>query len=300
MIRFFNDTIAERPLIEETIRRFGYAPEHNYWWYQFSAEPTDKNVFATDEFGSGLMTMVGKRMATVFSSPIAPPARRADILIEYLDVVFQMSDIEKVEFELETPLRRQFLGLLPEKYHPRKIQYSLTWPIMNMKKFDVELPGGHYKSLRKEKHKFYRDHTVEVLNAKQFSSRGALCTIIEEWKKNRPVHDQAYCEEYLNIIKGGFEGTATARVFMVDGKPAGINSGWPIPNTQRFYGAIGMHNYMVPSLGKMLYLEDLEYLKNAGYGEVDMGGSWQGGLEFKKEFLPESYYKTHVFCVAKK
>lgn len=299
-MKFFDDTLAVRPLIEETIKRFGYAPEHNFDWYQFSAEKTDKNIFAADDHGGGLLTMVGKKMATVFSSPIAPPERRSKILIEYLESIFQNPSVEKVELELETPLRQEFLKYLPEHFTARRIQYSLTWPIMDMKKFDPVLPGGHYKSLRKEMHRFYRDHVVTVVDAKTFGDRQAVKDIIVHWKKNRPVHDQAYCEEYFNIIEGNFKGTATARLFVVDGKPAGINAGWPIPNTERFYGAIGMHDYAVPNLGKMLYLEDLEYLKKNGYGEVDMGGSWQGGLEFKKEFLPESYYKTHVFCVAKK
>ena len=217
-----------------------------------------------------------------------------------MENIFQDPKIKKVELELETPLRKEFLKILPEHFAPRKIQYSLTWPIMNMKTFDPTLPGGHYKSLRKEKHKFYREHEVMVADAKTFEDKEALLGIIKNWKKNRPVHDKAYCEEYLNIIEGNFAGTDTARVFIVDGKPVGINAGWMIPNTRRFYGAIGMHDYSAPNLGKMLYLEDLEYLKQNGYDEVDMGGSWQGGLEFKKEFLPESYYKTHVFCVAKK
>jgi hypothetical protein len=299
-MQFFDDVVAARPLIEETIERFGYAPEHNFDWYQFSAEKSDKNVFVADNHGGGLLTMVGKKQSLVFSSPIAPLERRAKILVEYLEEIFQMPNIQKVEFELETPLRKEFLHILPEHFTPRKIQYSLIWPIMNMRTFDPALPGGHYKALRKEKHKFYRNYAVTVADAKTFEDKKALLAIITDWKKNRPVHDRAYCEEYFNIIEGNFAGTTTARVFMIDGKPAGINAGWMMPNAARFYGALGLHNYSAPNLGRMLYLEDLEYLKQNGYSEVDMGGSWQGGLEFKKEFLPESYYKTHVFCVAKK
>lgn len=124
--------------------------------------------------------------------------------------------------------------------------------------------------------------------------------MVFDWKKARTAGDKAYYEEYINIIDGNFKGTDTARIFVVDGKPAGMNAGWMIPNSERFYGAIGLHDYSWPELGDMLYLEDLEYLKSHGYGEVDMAGSWHGLLDFKKKFLPESYYKTHVFCVAKK
>lgn len=299
-MRFFDDTIAERARIQKTIDLFGYAPEHNIDWYEFSREKTDKNVFAEDEYGGGLLTMVGPKQSLVFSSPIAPEERRLDLILEYLDASFQKPGIEKVELELETPLRKELLNSLPETMAARRLQYSLTWPIMNMAKFDPTLPGGHYKSLRKEKNKFYRERAVEVADAKTFGDKEAIKDIISRWRKNRPVHDQAYCEEYFNIIEGNFAGTATARVFIVDGQPVGINAGWMIPNRERFYGALGIHDYSSPSLGKVLYLEDLEYLKSHGYSVVDMGGSWQGGLAFKKEFLPESYYKTHVFCVAKK
>lgn len=300
MMRFFEDTIAERSLIEETIEQFGYAPEHNFDWYQFSKIDTEKNIFATDEYGGGLFTMLGKKDATVFSSPIAPLERRAPILVEYLENIFQLPNIKKVELELETPLRKEFLKMLPTYCEAKQIQYTLTWPIMNMKTFDSTLPGGHYKSLRKERNGFYREHVVTVEDAKTFQDKNALRQMVETWKEKRTAGDKAWCEEYFNIIEGKFEGTETARIFVVDGKPVGMNAGWMIPNSQRFYGAIGLHDYSWPELGDMLYLEDLEYLKSHGYGEVDMAGSWHGLLDFKKKFLPESYYKTHVFCVAKK
>lgn len=300
MMQFFEDTVAARPLIEETIRRFGYAPEHHFDWYQFSAEKTDKNIFVADDCGGGLLTMVGKKLALVFSSPIAPPDRRAKILLEYLETIFETPSIEKVELELETPLRKEFLKILPERFVPRKIHYSLTWPIMNLKTFDPILPGGHYKSLRKERNRFYREHVVAVEDAKKFQDKDVLREMIMIWKQRRTAGDRAYYEEYLNIIDGNFAGTDAARVFVVDGKPVGMNAGWMIPNSDRFYGAIGLHDYSWPELGDMLYLEDLEYLKSHGYGEADMAGSWHGLLDFKKKFLPESYYKTHVFCVAKK
>jgi hypothetical protein len=221
-------------------------------------------------------------------------------LVEYLEEMFKSPEIQKVEFELETPLRREFLKILPAAFRARSINFTLTWPIMNMKTFDLALPGGHYKYLRKEKNRFYREHIVTVRDAKTIEDKVILRRIIDEWRKKRTAPDRAWYGEYYNIIEGNFAGTATARVFFVDDKAVGINAGWMIPNSDRFYGAIGLHNYSVPNLGSMLYLEDLEYLKTHGYGEVDMGGSWHGLLEFKKEFLPESYYKTHVFSVVRK
>jgi hypothetical protein len=300
MFTFFDDMASAQPLMEETMRKFGYAPEHNAWWYRFSEDKGEKNIFAVDSHGGALMTMVGRSQATIFSSPIAPPARRVPILIEYLEEMLRLPNIKKVELELETPLRRELLRALPSSLRARSINFTLTWPIMNMAAFDLSLPGGHYKSLRKEQHKFYREHVVTVLDGKTFEDKPSLLAIIDAWKERRTVGDTAFSHEYMNLIANNFEGTATARIFIVDGVPVGINAGWMIPNSDRFYGAVGIHNYAVPHIGAMLYLEDLAWLKTHGYTIVDMGGSWKGGLEFKKEFLPESYYKTHTFSIGRR
>ncbi len=124
-------------------------------------------------------------------------------------------------------------------------------------------------------------------------------TIIEEWRKKRGAHDRAYFFPYHNFIDGNFKGAAEARVFVVDGKAVGINAGWMIPNTRRFYGAVGIHNYSLPDLGDMLYLEDLMWLKKHNYKEADMGGGESALTNFKIKFQPKSFYKTHSFSVVK-
>ena len=90
-----------------------------------------------------------------------------------------------------------------------------------------------------------------------------------------------------------------ARIFIVDGTPRGINAGWMIPNTDRFYGAVGIHDFSLDSLGAMLYLEDMIFLKGRGYSEADMGGSEKSLLAFKNKFCPQSFYKTAIFSVVK-
>ncbi len=299
-LKFYEDVITARPLIEKAIQKFGYAPEHNFDWYRFCTEDDEKNIFIMDDYGCGLFTMVNKHGEyRVFSSPVADSARRISILVEYLEQIFQTLDVKKVWLELEASLRKEFLKVLPSHLKSNSINYTLTWPIMDMKTFDLALPGGHYKYLRKEKHKFYRDHVVTVTDAKNFEDKNSLYAIIDSWKKKRKTRDRAWCTEYNNMINGNFDGMATARVFIVDGKAAGINAGWMIPNSDRFYGAIGIHDYSVPDLGAMLYLEDLEWLKNHGYWEVDMGGGEKALTAFKNFFLPKSFYKTNVFSVVK-
>src|SRR3984957_20210889 len=201
MMQFFEDIPARRALIEETIEKFGYAPEHHFDWYQCSADPNEKNIFALSYHGDASMTRVEKNSATVFSSPIAPPERRGALLVEYLEEMFQLSDINKIEGELETPLRREFLKILPARFKARAINFTLTWPIMNMKTFDPTLPGGHYKYLRKEKNRFYREHIVTVQEAKTFEDKGNLRQIVDNWRKKRTAPDRAWYDEYYNIIE---------------------------------------------------------------------------------------------------
>jgi hypothetical protein len=105
---------------------------------------------------------------------------------------------------------------------------------------------------------------------------------------------------YKQIIDGKFEGTDEARIFMVDGKPVGFNAGWMMPNRDRFYGAVGIHDYSIDDLGTMLYLEDLVWLKERGYNEVDMGGSEKSAIPFKNKFGPREWYKSSIFSVRRR
>ena len=62
---------------------------------------------------------------------------------------------------------------------------------------------------------------------------------------------------------------------------------------------IGIHDYSLTDLGLMLWLEDLEWIKNASYKELDMQGSEGGGLKFKMQFNPTIERKTDTFCIKK-
>ena len=303
-MEFFENITAEQPRIEKAIKKYGYAPEHNFYWYQFQAEEGSKNVFVDSGGNTGLLTIEEseKKRVFVFSSPIAPPLQRVSILIKYLEQIFRSSKtekviIEKVIFELETSLRREFLKALPDKVKALAINYTLTWPIYDLKMFDPVLPGKHWKTLRKAKNKFYQKHKVDVVDAKAYNNKEALHSIIDGWRKKRGGRDRAHFSPFHNLIDGNFLGATEARVFIVDGKAVGINAGWLIPNSKRYYGALGIHDYSSPDLGDMLYLEDLIWLKAHGYREADMGGGEGALADFKKKFQPISFYKTHIFSV---
>jgi len=302
-LRFFEDTVADQSQVEALIKKFGWTAEHNYYWYQYYQhyyEPAQKNIFVEGDHGA-LFTAydtVDKNYFVVFD-PAAAQEQRAPLLVEYIDWIFSNTSAEKVWFQLELPTRKELIRALPEKYRCCRIYYTLTWPIYDLQKFDPTLPGGHFKALRKEMHKFYREHQVTLQDARTFEDRASLHAIVDNWKKTRTHHDMAMTGVYHDLIDAGFKGMDEARVFIVDGQPAGFNAGWKIPNSDRFYGGVGIHNYSVDNLGTMLYLEDLVWLKERGYPEADMGGTEKSALPFKKKFGPVAFYKSSIFSVVK-
>jgi len=302
-MRLLDDTVAARTHIEATIKKYGWAAEHNYFWYQYcedSYDPPQNNVFFENDFGA-LFTIYNKEKDFYFTyEPLASSENRAALLIEYIGWIFSHTSSKKIEFQLEMSIRRKLLQMLPSNCHAPRINYTLTWPIFDLRKFDPELPGGFFKTIRKESHKFYREHQVEVKNAKTFEDQTALHDVVDNWRKNRTHHDRAMAGMYHRMVEGRFEGMDEARVFIVDGHPRGFNAGWMIPNSDRFYGGVGIHDYTLNDLGTMLFLEDLMWLKNRGYGEVDMGGSEKKTLLFKSKFGAQSFYKSAVFSIVKR
>ncbi len=298
-MNFLENVLEEKNKIEEIIKRYGYAPEHNFWWYCFNGDKDSKNVFV-ESGGAGLFTIEerDKKQVYVFSSPIAPAERRCSILFKYLEEIFK-TGIEKVIFELESPLYKEFTKNLPQQFRARTINYTLTWPIYNLEEFDASLAGGSWKTLRKAKNKFYQNNVVTIEDAKTFKYKQALLDIIKQWKKNRGAKDRSHFSPYMNLINANFQGTCEARVMLANGKVVGLNAGWMIENSNTYYGAIGIHNYSLPDLGDVLYLEDLLWLKQKGYKQADMGGGEKALTEFKNKFHPVAHYKTHIFSVVK-
>lgn len=288
-------------LLDRAIERYGYAPEHNTEWFGFYTDLDQMPVFVSWPDGTGLMTHKGENSWYTFSEPLAPAGSRGEKLAEFTCFALTQLNIKKVVIEARTETKEETLKYLSPDFEILP-DYTLVWPMMNLSKFDPELPGGHFKTLRNAKNIFFRDHKVEVVDAADVTPT-ELHEIVKHWrlvlesKHVQDIHDNSY----HNIIDGNFRGTKTARAMVVDSKIVGFNAGWEIPNMNIFYAAIGIHNYSIRDLGLLLFLEDLEWLKRAGYLTVDLGGVENGGpLRFKNQFFPNSYYNSFVFSVFKK
>ena len=300
-MKFISDIEKNKSLICSSIKKYGYAPEHNFEWYKIQKQGGAKSIFVLSKDKTGLLTIEDglKKTATVFSLPLAPASKRVKIIIEYISKVLAGHNIQKVIFELEESLYKNLLFALPKEFKANRINYTLVWPVYNLTKFDVSLAGGQWKTLRKVKNRFYKNHQVKFTDAKKYLDKNSLIGIIERWHKNRSGNDRTNRQKYIKYIEDNFEGATEARVLIVDGRAVGINAGWKIPNSDRFYGAIGIGDYSLADLGDMLYFEDLVYLKKQGYAKADMGGGEAALTDFKNKFKPESYYKTHIFSIVK-
>jgi len=301
--------------IEKALKKFGYAPEHLLNWFRIYSNEKEKRYFAFWPDGTALFLNKDGKEWVIFSEPIAPADLGGKRVAEFAKFALKDPKIKKVWVEAETKTQERILKNLPENLRANNPSYSLVWPIMNLEKFDPSLPGKHFKSLRNAKNKFYKEHKVAIVDAKKMDKE-LLHDVVRRWAENRKHRDRAYTQEYHSIIDSGFNSAQTARAMIVDGKVVGFNAGWPMPNLKRwsenmgvkynpkdkrFYAALGILDYSAQDLGLALYLEDFDWMKNAGYKTADMAGVEEGGpLNFKKQFLPESYYKTSVFSIVRK
>ncbi len=286
----------------EAIRKYGYAPEHNVDWFLCYGNANQTSVFVSWPDDTGIMAKKEPQVWHLFSEPLAPACERGKCVADLAEHMLQDERIEKIVIEARTETREEILNALPPHLKSRSIEYTLTWPIMDMDMFDPKLPGRHFKSMRKEYHTFYRDHAIEVVDAATLD-KNVLHGMVNRWeaalreKKTPDIRP----DQYHRLVDANFRGTKTARAMVVDGAPVGFNAGWEVPNSKTFYTAVGIHDYSLPELGIILYLEDLLWLKQHGYKMVDTGGVDAGGpLEFKNKFLPVSWYETHVFSIVRK
>ncbi len=298
-----------RRIVENAIRWFGFAPEHNLSWFLAYADHTQEPVVVEWPDHSVELAYKSDNDWYTFSEPLAQLESRGQRVVELVSYILKIyPNVEKVVTEARENTKQQITENLPkdlrivDHVEDDKNNYVLTWPVMDMKKFDFALPGGHFKYLRNAKNKFYREHAVEMKSVKDVAKQD-LIGVMERWvpiAKTREA-ELLHEEPYINLIKTGFSGLTTARAMIVDNQVVGFNAGWEIPNSDNFYAGVGIHDYSIQDLGLMLYFEDLEWIKNAGYSIVDMGGVGEGNpLKFKNQFQPDSWYKTYVFTIVRK
>ncbi len=289
-----------RSVAAAAIDRYGHLPDHQLALFECGEEEDFLPAVLSWPDGTAILAYKEPDKWTFIVEPLAPQEGANALLVKAMQELFTDPNTKKIHLELRAGPRKELRAALPAaSLRDCSINYSLTWPVMDLAEFDTELNGGKWKTIRKERNRFYREHTVEVKDAKTMPTE-ELNALIVTWSKSRNPHERTYPRTYYSAVERKFDGMTSARVLMVDGVACGLNVGWEIPNRPGwYYGGMGIHTYAYPELGNMLYLEDILWIKNAGYANVDMGGSWGGSITFKKKFFPDRWYKSFIFSIVR-
>ncbi|OGN02011.1 MAG: hypothetical protein A2651_01260 [Candidatus Yanofskybacteria bacterium RIFCSPHIGHO2_01_FULL_42_12] len=300
-MKIVEDINSERDRIQACIDKYGWTSDHNLNWFAVALNgPDGKPAFAEFEDGTGVLFHSYPGEWQIWSDPLCDKNSSTDKITEFAKFGFR-EGINKIWCNY---ISDSIYSLLKEKNEIvlGKIDYSLDWPVLDMERFDPTLLGGHFKDIRNARNKFNREHKMEVVNFEKTHS-DFLHTIINDWKKAALFKEEAnyvYDFWYHNAVDNCFRGFKTARILIVDGRPVGFNAGYEVVNdSRRFAGIIGIHDYSIKDLGLILWLEDLAWVKRAGYKELDMQGSESGGLWFKMQFGPTIERKTDTFSIQK-
>ena len=302
MIRFFDDIEQERYRIQSCISKYGWTSDHNLDWFADSIIGEDgKPVFVEFSDGTGLLAHKYPDKWRIWSDPLSEKNIAAQKIYELAKLILA-GDIK--EFWCDDVSD----GIYPELQKLKSLKlndvyYSLYWPVLEMAKYSPTLLGGHFKDTRNARNKFYREHKVEILKTSDLA-QDKLLKIVDDWLEvvTKKQKEDVYDLRYRLSIKNNFRGFTTARVMVVEGRPVGFNAGYEVPNCPgRFTSVIGLHDYSIKDLGVALYLEDLDWVKNAGYKEFDLQGTeYEWELKVKTQYGAVIERKTDTFSITKK
>lgn len=299
-MKIYNNIESERDRIQSCISKFGWTSDHNLdWFIDTGISKTSRPIFAEFSDGTGLLAHDYGEEWWIWSDPLSPKELGADKILEFCDHAFE-SKVGKIWC---VDVSDNIHSALLKKNNVDDVDYSLYWPVLNLENYDPLLPGNDFKEMRNARNKFYREHRVEIVEPGKVTKED-LHGIIDSWKNNASLKQSAediFDLKYHNAVDNNFKAFAVARVLVVDGRPAGFNAGYGVLNyPERFAGIIGIHDYSLNDLGAVLWLEDLAWVKNAGYKEMDMQGSEDdGGLKLKLRFGAQIERKTDTFSIQK-
>lgn len=303
-MKIYENIEAERDRIQSRISKFGWTSDHNLDWFVDCDMSHDEGSHNFIEFsdGSGLLASKHKHEWRIWSDPLTQKEKAAERIIEFSRNVLD-GEIKEVWCDYVTDFIRPKL-LEDSGLVVNDVYFSLLYLVLNMEQYDLNLPGRYLKEVRNAKSKFYREHQVQVSDAKN-ANKEDLHGVIDKWKNNtirKQGKEHVYDGWYKNAVKNGFKGFTSVRMIEVDGRPVGINGGYEVVNhSGRFAGIIGIHDYSHKDLGTILWLEDLEWIKNHSYKEVDMQG-WEKGddaLKFEMRLGAKVERKTDTFWLKK-
>lgn len=297
-----SDVIDSKREIIECIGRYGYASEHNFWYFCNQQTNYIKPYFFKFDNSCGIMSIRYKSgIWEMVGGVLAPQEKRLELFERFLDYILISKKDKKVFTSVPESRMYGIYNMLRQsaKYKITKPPIVYYVPIFNLKMWDESLKGKKWKKLRNIRNKLLKSYNVEILPSKEIDKK-KLIDVVLRWKKFRnKVNKNENPQMYINFIKNDFKGTDIARSIIINGEPCSITAGWPISNSNNYYSAIGLHNYKYEGLGVFSNLDDLEQLKNKKYEYADFGQSTKSLLQFKKKFGPDSIHTSYGFYISR-
>ena len=300
MIKANEDILKTKRKIVRAIIAYGFSPDHNYFNYLYSQTAGKKCVFFDFGKSRGVIAFYSKnkRIWRVINGVFAPEQERLHVFMEFLNWAFRHKNARKVFVEFPEELKKDLYRKLRGSFR-LNAGYCLHWPIYSLDNIDGEMKGKEWKKLRNIRNRFLKGNKIEVKDPRKVS-KDALRKVLMSWVKKRYQRDRANMGYYMSIIRNNFRGFDVLRSVSVNGEVCSFSGGWMVPNSSDFYYSIGIFNYSHKNLGDFVNLDDLLHVKKLGFKQVELGGSDEATILFKKKFNPVKIYKTYFFSIVPK
>jgi len=273
-----------------SISKYGKCAEHNYFHFLYKQNPSRECYFFDFGDSKGACAFLSKesKVMTLISDMLAPRSEWGKLLHGFFDFCKKEFGTSKIKIEIDGEFKRV---LENEEGLKLNVNYSLDWPVYNLEQVDNELNGRMWKKVRNIRNNFLKGFEIKVHDARNTDAR-LMNNVLDSWLSKRSTNDYVDVNYYRNAFKDGFSGCDIARAYKINGKISAISAGWRIPNSNCAYYGIGLMDYGIKNLGDFVNIEDILFAKSMGFGFVDLGGSDDNLLKFKKKFRPERIYRT--------
>ncbi len=303
-----NDKVVQ--IINDSIKKNGFAPEHNYFELISHEAKDSKPVFVYFGDNKGLFGVDYDDVWQIISEILAPENERAELFMLFAKHLFRNKGVKKIMMEFPFSLRKEIMKKVKEENSKKGddgkiivvgnvVEHYYT-PIISLEKWDPGLNGSDFSKLRKAKNRFFRNYKIELLKDDAIMSVPAseIKEMVLAWAKNRKAKDRAIYDSYISFINDGCKGAALSLLLKIDGKVKGLASASLVPNTKKtvYYG-INLHDYSIPEIGDFLTVIFLDELKKSGFEFLNFGSSDKKLLKYKEKFNPVSKHDSAFFYV---
>ena len=191
-MEIIEDFLNNKRILLKSIKKYGYAPEHNFWYFLNLQGKTDKCLYFCFQNNTGIMAQVYRdRSCEMVAEVLAPENEKLEIFEEFLEYSLSKMKLKKLFVFVSNDFKNkiQKMARKNNKYHLSRPR-AYYCPIFSLKNLDERLPGKIWKKIRNMRNRFYKDNKVEILPSKYFGKK-QLGNIVMQWKWNKNSYGRA-------------------------------------------------------------------------------------------------------------